>query len=328
MAKQEYPHLTIRFVTDTEDDPAVKAIAAVMAETGRGKHIVAGFDKRTCGKTHAELVGIADDAESEIHLILDSAIRPAPNFVRDMARPYVDPRVSVTSSGRWIVSPRPGLSQSAFTALEGFSPMLLALRPITYLWGGCFSIRRAAFEEWNMADAWKGTEDEDLIVCNALNQRRQKPVFVPTAVSPSFEAHRTLRGLMSWFIRQGQTARLHYLPMWILLVVMETVMCLGLLTAVGISIADIATHMPSPRLWLSLAAILIMGVSGILVRAPYRAMDAMPLPAWIFASFFAHFPVCIGWWLSINPKMRWSKMTLEFGRDGKIKRILNRHEHT
>ncbi len=207
-----------------------------------------------------------------VRLICDSDMRPSPTFAREMVRPYVNPSVNVTTAARGSTPPGPGLAAHTYTALEGFSPMLLAFGLITYVWGGCFSIRRKAFDEWNLAKLWRGTEDDDLILCGKLNEHRQKAFFVPSAVSPSFEVHATVRSLVRWFIRQGQATRLHYFGVWLLLLVVETAVSLGLLGAVAVAV------------------------------------------------------VALSFWLAIDPKMRWGKMTLEFNRDGTIREIRNRHE--
>jgi len=321
IALQDYPALTIRFVTDTADDPAVAPIKRIIGDTGRGTHTVGGQDGLTCGKNHAELVAIAADAESEVHLICDSDLRPSPSFVREMVRPYLDPAVNVTASGRWITPPGPGLAAYTYTALGGYSTMFLGFGLISYVWGGCFSVRRRAFADWELAKRWEGTEDDDLILCSALNEHRQKPVFVPIAVSPSFEAHTTLRGLARWFVRQGQTARLHYFRVWLLLLVVETAMCLGLLGAAALAAADLMAGSFSWRAGAGLASFLMAMVGGILVKAPYAERKDMPLIAWALVPLFGHFFAAVCFWLAINPKMRWGKTILEFNKDGTIRSI-------
>ncbi len=324
IALQSYPRLTIRFVTDSADDPAAPLIQKVIRETGRGVHIVAGHDEYTCGKNHAELVAIAADTTSEVHLICDSDMRPSPTFVREMVRPYTDPAVNVTTSARWITPAGPGLGIYTYTGLEGFSPMLLAFGLITYVWGGCFSIRRKAFDEWDLARLWKGTEDDDLVLCNKLNEHRQKPFFVPAAVSPSFETHGSVRSLMRWLIRQGQTTRLHYFPVWLLLLVVETAVSLGMVGAAAFVAFALATRGFSWQVVVALASILMIMVNGPLVKAPYAERKDMPLLLWLLVPLFGHFVVALSFLLAISPKMRWGKMTLEFNRDGTIREIRNR----
>jgi cellulose synthase/poly-beta-1,6-N-acetylglucosamine synthase-like glycosyltransferase len=199
--------------------------------------------------------------------------------------------------------------------------MLLGFGLISYVWGGCFSIRRRAFVDWGLAGLWRGTEDDDLILCNKLNEHRQKPVFVPTAVSPSFEAHTTLRGLARWLVRQFQTFRLHYFGAWLLLLVVETAMCLGLLGAVALAVADLTAGRFSWRTGAALASFLMPMVGGILMKAPYAGRKDMPRVAWALVPLFGHFFAAVCFWLAINPKMRWGKMTLEFNKDGTIRSI-------
>jgi ceramide glucosyltransferase len=321
IANQDYPRLTIRFVTDTRNDPAVPVIEKIIADTGRGLHLVAGFDGLTCGKNNAQLVAIADDPTSEVHLICDSDMRPSPNFVREMVRPYLDPLVNVTSSSHWISPSRPGLASWIYTELVAFSPMFLAFGLIADIWGGCFSIRRRAFEDWDVAQAWRGTEDDDLVLCNKLNEHRQRPVFVPTAVSPSYESHQSIASLVRWLIRQAQTARLHYFPVWLLALVIETLVPLGLLGATAFAALALATEGPTWQAGAALGSIALVMLNGLFVKIPYADRRDFPLPLWLCLPLLGHFIVGYSFLLSINPTMRWGKMRLDFNKDGTIRRI-------
>lgn len=325
IAAQDYPMLRLRFVTDTPDDPAVPIIMKIIGETGRGVHLVAGRDDyNTCGKNYAQLVAIADDADSEVHLVCDSDMRPTPDFVREMTRPYLDPAVNVTCATRWITSTNRSLGAYTYAGLGAFSPMLMAFGLITYVWGGCFSIRRKAFEDWDVARAWRGTEDDDLVLCNKLNEHRQKPCFVPSAVSASHEAHTSLRGLVRWLTRQGQTTRLHYLPVWILVTLLETLVSLGILGALAYTVFALATGTVSWILAAALGSLLMIMANGLLVWAPYAERDSMPLAFWLLIPLVGHIVVALSFLLAVNPTMRWGKMTLTFNKDGTIREILNR----
>lgn len=321
IAGQDYPALTVRFVTDTADDPAVAAIEAAIRETGRGTHLVAGVDELTCGKNHAELAAIAADTASEVHLICDSDLRPAPDFVREMVRPYLDPSVNVTCSGRRIVPDRSSFVALTYTVALGFATMLLAFRPVTYVWGGCFSVRRRAFLEWDIARLWRGTEDDDLVLCNAMNERRQKPVFVPTAVSPSYETFASVRSLLRWLIRQGQTARLHYRPVWLLLFLVEAALCLGSLGAAGWVGFALATGGFSWQAAAALASVSLIPLGGLLAKAPYRERRDMPLWLWALLPIFSHVIVALAFGLAVKPTMRWGNKILEFNKDGTIRAV-------
>jgi ceramide glucosyltransferase len=325
IALQDYPRLSLRFVTDDADDPAVPVIERIIRETGKGEHLVCGRDEHnTCGKNLAQLVAIAADRESAIHLVCDSDLRPSPSFVREMARPYLDPSVNVTCSTRWITPPGPGLAAWVYTELAAFSPMLMAL-PVSYIWGGCFSIRRSAFDEWDVARAWRGTEDDDLVLCNKLNERGQKPFFVPTAVSASFEAHSRIGGLVRWLTRQGQTTRLHYFPAWLALLFIESALSLGVLISAAYAAAIIVEAGPAWQAAAALAPTALLMINGLFVRAPYADRQDMALPLWLVMPLVGHAIFALSFLLAIKPTMRWGEMTLEFNKDGTIRDIRGAH---
>jgi hypothetical protein len=316
----------VRFVTDTVDDPSVAVIEAVIRETGRGTHLVAGIEELTCGKNLAELAGIAADATSEVHLICDSDLRPAPDFVREMVRPYLDPSVNVTCSGRRVVPGRLSFAALSYTTVLGFATVLLAFRPVTYVWGGSFSVRRRAFIDWDVARLWRGTEDDDLVLCNAMNTRREKPVFVPTAVSPSYETFATVRSLFHWLIRQGQTARIHYRPAWLLLLLAEASLSLGSLGALGWGGVATAAGGFSWQIAIALASVSLIPLGGLLAKAPYLERPDMPLWSWALLPIFSHIFVALAFGLAVKPTMRWGNKILEFNKDGTIRAVRSSQE--
>ena len=89
------------------------------------RHLVAGFSPTCAPKIYAEIVAVESDARSKVFLFGDSDMLPEPDWVREMARPFLDSHVSVTTSHRWI-NRKPAAPPSLYTIFSGFHCMYLA----------------------------------------------------------------------------------------------------------------------------------------------------------------------------------------------------------
>ncbi len=105
----------------------------------------------------------------------------------------------------------------------------------------------------------------------------------------------------------------------------ETAVSLGLLGAAAFIVVALATGGLTWQVGTALASMLMIMVNGLLVKAPCAGRRDMPIPYWLLVPLFGRFVVALSFWLTIDAKMRWGKMTLEFNKDGTIREIRNRH---
>ncbi len=325
---QDYPDYTVSFVTDTADDPAVKAISSIVRENRNARHIVAGFSDKTYGKNYAQIVAIAQDKKSDVFVICDSDLRPERDFVRRMVEPFMDPRVYSTTSSRWITPSRLGIAQCMYTALEGCRPMLLSL-PYPLIWGGCFGISRKAYDELEIENAWSNTEDDDLVLSTILRKRRKGLMFCPGAVSYSHEAHTSVKKLAKWWTYQGFTGRLHEFPSWFGLLMIETIVSIGMVGSVALIAAQAVNGGLDYRALTGPVLAAMIAANTILLKLPYRKRRDMPWLMWVLVPFPAHFVIAFATWRSaLQRKMYRGPVTLEFNRDGTIRKYIRNDTKT
>jgi cellulose synthase/poly-beta-1,6-N-acetylglucosamine synthase-like glycosyltransferase len=322
IVRQDYPNYSVTFVTDTADDAAVPDIRAVMAQASHARHLVAGYSE-TCGqKNHVQLAAIASDATSDIFVICDSDLRPRPDWLRELVRPFVDPGVAVTTSARWITPPRLGLGPLIYTGMSSYWPMILANPLFPMLWGGCFAISRTAFEELGVRELWGKTEDDDMVLSNRLAERRRRPVFVPSAVSLSHESHGSVRYLVRWFIRLSLTGRIHSLPAWLFLLAGESLLCVGFLASLALLVAHAASGAVDHRSLFAPVLLALVTLNVLLVKGPYWRMKDMPFVLWLLAPVPSHYILCFAIWRSVFVRtMSWGAVQYEFNRDGTIRKL-------
>lgn len=322
---QDYPRYTVTMVTDTDHDEAVETIRAVVRDHPNARHLVVGYAERTCGKNFAQMRAIALDRTSDVFVICDSDLRPAPDYVRRMVKPYVDPRVCATSSGRWISSPPAGLASYMYAAFEGAPTMMLASPFFPTIWGGSFSISRKAYDGLEIAQAWSNKEDDDLVLAEILRKRHTRAVFVADAVSTGHELHPTVDHFSRWVTRQAFTTRLHMFHVWLLLLLIETVVSLGIVAAAGLIAAQAATTSLDFRALVAAAFLLMVLVNPLWMKLPYRGRKDIPLAAWILLSVPAHFVLAFSVWRSaVQQRMYWGSVVVEFNRDSTIRRFIGR----
>jgi ceramide glucosyltransferase len=318
-ASQDYPRYIATFVTNTREDDANAAIASVAREHPHVRHLVAGFSGKCAPKVHAEIAAVASDPRSEVFLFADSDMRPAADWVREMVRPFLDPRVSVTTSHRWIASDERGLGASVYRILCAYSCVGLATPFLALVWGGAFGISRAAYVAMGVADLWSTTVSDDIALSNRMAERHVRPFFVPRGVSTSQESHHGLGALMKWYNRQNLAARLHHFHVWLMGLITETLVSLALASAILFVIWQAASGWLTPH---ALAAPLLMFslmASSVIAKIAYPRRRDMPWWQWALTPLVAHFIVAASLWCSLFQKsMTWGSFTYTVGRDGKV----------
>jgi hypothetical protein len=328
IAAQDYPRALFTFVTDTGDDEAREAIEAVARENPRAHHRVAGLSPLCAQKNFVQIAAIESDPVSEVFVVCDSDLRPAPDWLRELVRPFVDPGVSVTSTTRWIQPRAPGAGPYVYAGLGGYYAMMLASPLNTPLvWGGCFAISRKAWVKMGVAELWRKTASDDLTLSARMAEARVRPVYVPRAVSPSHEVHATVRGLCAWYTRQSVTGRVHAPAAWRLEVFIETVVLLSLLGFTGLFAAEIIGSRPGIGLWAAPLLCAMTSLNGLLVKLPYSSRADMPLVWWFLVPFLGHVVIPFALWRSAFIRdFHWGGVTYEFNRDRTVKRLVRNGE--
>lgn len=328
IAAQDHPRAVFTFVTDTENDAARPAIDAVVRENKRARHIAPGYSQTCAQKNFVQLSAVGSDPESDIFVVCDSDMRPAPDWLRRLVDPFANPEVSVTGTTRWILPSKPGIGPCTYTALTGYYATMLATPfnpPI--VWGGCFALSRTAWERMGIAEIWSRTASDDLTLAQKMKEHGIRPVFVPDAVSASHEVHATLKNLFAWYKGQAVTGRIHVPGSWAAILFIETFVCLATLASLGLLAAEAAVSRVDANAVLLLAVPLLVMANGLLVKLPYRSRRDMSLGWWVLVPFFGHAVVAASYWRSITIRtFTWGRTTYEFNRDRTVRKIIRREK--
>jgi len=151
---QDYPDMTVIFVTATADDPAVALVAGVAGNDPRVLRVVAG-PASSCGqKNHNILAGVRAAQTAEIFVFCDSTHVADRHFVANLAAPIVRGDAPMTSGFHKIV-PGDGAVATIGMAVTCMALHLLQpIRAITQPWGGAMAISRQAFVRFGLVRLW------------------------------------------------------------------------------------------------------------------------------------------------------------------------------
>jgi cellulose synthase/poly-beta-1,6-N-acetylglucosamine synthase-like glycosyltransferase len=321
-ASQDYPRYQVTFVTNTAEDEARVAIASVAQGNPRVRHLVAGLSETCASKVYAQIVAVESDAQSDVFLFGDSDMRPQPGWIREMVRPFLDSRVSVTTSHRWVDPDARGFAPSLYTVLSGFYCMYLAAPFLAFVWGGAFGISRRAYVEMGVTELWSTTASDDVALSNRMAAHHVRPFFVPRGVCASRETFHSLGALMSWYNRQSLTGKLHSFHFWLTGLTIETFVSLAWAGSLVLLVAEAVTGsldyhaLAAPVIMLSVAA------GSMITKLTYPRRRDIPLWQWALLPLIGHFVVAASFWCSaFQRSMTWGSFTYTVDRDGKVARI-------
>ena len=210
---QDYPDYELIFVVDDESDAAVDVISELInhgdTETEReenksissvplclrgentvsAKLVVAkkAVDSSQKVENLREAVLHVSD-RSQIFVFADSDVRPARDWLRNLAAPLQNQMTGASTGYRWFICEHPGFgSEMRSVCNASIASALGANTNTNFCWGGSMAIRRDTFERLEMRDKWLGTLSDDFAVTNTLKAAKLHICFVPSALTASIE---------------------------------------------------------------------------------------------------------------------------------------------
>ena len=327
IADQEYEPFEVRFVTESDDDPAVATIEAVIEGNNRASHVVAGLASRGSQKNHNLLAGVAT-ADGDVLAFCDSDVRPAGRWLRELIAPLADDGVTVTTGYRWLVPRRPSAAHRTHTVISAYLLMLAGLPSIPSVWGGSVAIRRRDFASLKVESLWRRSLSDDLSLQKLLSDRHLVCRFVPACVSPAYDTFDRFATLIEWFSRQVYYLKLHDRPMWRVSFAIETLF--GITAIAAPVLVGVGILRGVPVLVGAAASLLVaLTLAGWLIKLPYRQFPDFRPATWIALIPVARIVGMIALWRSaIMRRVIWRGITYEFNRDGTVKRVHHGPEGT
>lgn len=329
---QNYPgDFRVTFVTEEPaagGDEAAAALEAVLPETSRSDHVVAGrvtdADVRCAQKNFNLLAGIrhaeAGRAGIEVYAFCDGDLLPQPRWLREMVRPIASHDGDATTSLHYAIAadnPLLGALHGLVETLQSWAA--LVCRGAT--WGGSTAIRASVFASLDLAAVWSRTCVDDLSMSRALRQSRLRVVPVPQFLVSSRSEIGSYRGFVRWLGRQFFFVKVYLPSRWHLLWMKFTLDVI----AIWFAVFHIS-HRVVRGEWASGAS---AGVAAVLAAAVvlgafqffrYVLPERPPFRPWLGATFLAHpaaLLACADATLR-RKRLAWRDLTYVLERDGYV----------
>jgi len=181
----DYPDYEIVFgVAERRDEAYPVLAAACERHPGRAQLVVTGLPWACSEKIHNVLGCLAVvSADTEVLVVIDADIQPAPLFLQRLVTPLRDPKVGVATGFRWLVATEPSLPRLVATMTNAGTGV-----PFWFshgVWGGVMAMRREVFTELDVAAAWRKSLSEDSVTREVMlaGGYRVAPVADTLAVS-------------------------------------------------------------------------------------------------------------------------------------------------
>lgn len=261
--QQTYPKFEILFVTESENDPAFKAIKNIIKEHAQGitaGSVIAGAATDSGQKVHNLRMAVAQiDPRSEVLVFVDSDARPRRSWLRSLVAPLADAGLGAVTGYRWFVPVAGGFAarlRSVWNA--SIASALGEDRKGNFCWGGSTAIRRETFVRLNIAERWLGSVSDDFTMTRVLGEANLPIHFVPQCLVAS-PGECDLGELLEFSNRQLKITRVYAPHLWKPVLLGSALFCLvffgGILLVVMRALSGLSFA-------LSLALIVIIFVLG------------------------------------------------------------------
>jgi ceramide glucosyltransferase len=292
----DYPEYEILFCVNSADDPAVPVIEKLQCDfPERSIRLLIGAPHVGASGKVNKLCRLVQEASYDLLVISDSDVRVEPNYLRDVAAPFADPKVgAVTVFFRSLTGGSSGATlDAAGSAVEFAASALLArkLGGIRFTLGATMATTKALLAEIGGFEALANRYVDDYELGNRIAQLGYKVELARTPVCMVYPRENLLQFLrheLRWTIGLRNVRPLGHAAIGLTFGLPWTI-----LAAIAAPTAALASLYVLTYLALRAAVYLTVGVAGLqdpVVRrtwwlAPLR--DAASFGVWV-ASFFSN----------------------------------------
>lgn len=279
LASQQAVTYKVIMITESEDDPAVKAIRQLRASLPHVHHVVAGQATHRGQKNHNLLAGIAAHPNADFYVTADADIRPHSHWLVSLIQPMLrDPAVDLTTTHHWMhVPPKSGLATTAFSTIHAYLHTLASQRSVVTVWGGSTGIRKTSFDRLQIAEAWENTVVDDVVLSALATRKRAKRVYLAGELIDSYTKGISLGGLWRWFLRQVEFQRRYSPGTWLFLLIVHLIILTAILAVIPLGL--LAAFSLLPWWWfISAAGFSIM--QGVLIGTLRQHQPSAVQPRW------------------------------------------------
>ena len=215
---QDYDDYEIRFLVESQDDPAYSVIRRTMAAHPEvdSRVIVAGRARHVGQKVHNLRVGTSELPDRVQYLVfVDGDARPDRQWLQTLIAGTNKEDVGATTGYRWFIPQRPTLPNLVLYSINSGVAMWFGRGRIApnFVWGGSWAMRRDLFESLALRQAWDGVLCDDMVASRVIQRAGLRIAFEPACVLAS-PADGTTGQIASFLRRQYLLSRLDAPAAW------------------------------------------------------------------------------------------------------------------
>ncbi|MFP5257607.1 MAG: glycosyltransferase [Acidobacteriota bacterium] len=318
---QDYPDLTVIFVTAAANDPAVALVAGVAGDDPRVMQVVAG-PASTCGqKNHNILAGVRAAQTADIFIFCDSTHLADRHFVSNLAAPIARGDAPMTSGFHKVVPGDGAMATIGMTVTCMALHLLQPIRAITQPWGGAMAISRPAFDRFGLVTLWGHNIVDDFSMGPHLHRFGVAAWPVASACLSTPLAGVSLRRWDDWLTRQLLYLKFCIPPGWLVSILAVLLLAAPPVLAVGLLGALILGHGCAATAGVGAAYLAAFAGLGLC----FRSLSPRPvaLLPWLrgYAATFLMLAWCFGRTFATNT-MAWRGIRYKVGWGGVVKRVI------
>ena len=323
---QKYPAYEVIFVTDRDDDPALRIVEEVRTDNQKSSEhlaqaqstvasrvVIAGDAIDSGQKVHNLRVAVTEiDQTAEVIVFVDTDVRPHRHWLRSLVASLSDERVGAATGYRWFILPNSLAAHLRSVWNASIASALGQIGEKNFCWGGSTAIRRTTFEKLKVSERWRGTVSDDFTLTRVLHEAKLPIHFVPHCLLASFDDCNFCE-LLEFTTRQLKITRVYARHLWkalligslqfvlvffggIVLVIVRAT--LGLPVKTPVFLLGVIYALGAAKAWVRLRAVSLALAS---YESPLHKGAAAHLFLWPFASaLFLYNSVLAGFSRRIN----------------------------
>ena len=231
LCRQDYPHVQLRVVLDSNEDTAWEAVRQAAKEFPNVSLHTEVLTQRleTCSlKSSALLQAVRGlPADIEVVAVVDADVVAPVWWLRELVRPFADPQVVMSGGLRWFL-PEQTNCGSVIRRIWGAAASA-QMYSLNIPWGGTLAYRADFVRDPAVQQRWSETFVEDVSVADCCAARGQRLQLVPRLSMVNTET--ISLGACYRFIRRQIFSVRMYHPAWRQVMLM----CLGMVLSCGLT---------------------------------------------------------------------------------------------
>ncbi|MCS7237344.1 MAG: glycosyltransferase family 2 protein [Thermoguttaceae bacterium] len=217
---QEYPDYDVLIVVDSETDPALGTVRAILREIPADERKARDVWIETidqiypyCALKGSALIHAARVIRHqpyEVVALLDADTVPHRTWLAELVAPFTNPKIGVTSGNRWYMPKDSGWGSLVRYVWNVGAVVQMFWNHFT--WGGSVALRKELFCDRELSARWRRSLSTDTVIYQVAKHHGWDTCFVPTILMVNRESC-SLRRLFPWITRQILVGKLYH-PGW------------------------------------------------------------------------------------------------------------------